>query len=540
MKTIIFAALFALLVPLALYASEIKIESRISSVTVYPDSALITRTSELAKPEGRYTIVFDEILPDIDENSINVSSRGEADARILGVRAVRIFTEHAPSDEINRIQSEIQTLKDELTMVNNHKKLLLDKKNFLDSAPSPATAGHEISRPARMPSPDELGQMMEFLERELSGYYMGTAEADLEIREINAAIEVLARQLAQISGPARKLKRSIAVELEILSPGRAEILLSYLVRGASWRPSYDARAGIEDDSVELISYGNISQRTGEDWENVSVTLSTARPRSGGMMPPVSSWILRPRQPAPTRAAEQMTRKVGVGFESAADSAAPLYAEAVERGTAVNYSLPSKASVKSDGTEQKLPISSQILEAEFEYSSYPAADGSAYLGAMVKNSDVLQLLPGRINIFMENAFSGVSALGNISPGEKFRLQLGLDENVKLSKSLTGRMVDESGFAGITSRTKTTTMEYKIKAENYKSKTVKIKIFEPMPVPEDDRIRVNISKVSVEPSEKDYEDRKGVWLWELEIPSGESKEILYTLSIIHPRTMEVEGL
>ncbi len=524
----------------ALSASEMPVESKISTVTVYPDSAFITRTAAIEISPGAYVFSFDDILPQIDENSITVSARGTAEVKLYGARAEKKFTEEEPSEKISRLTTEIRFLRDEIATLQDRKKLLADKKRFLDSR-TILIRSEEI-RDMQLPSSTELAEMMEFLDASLTGYYSGMAQADLEIRRITEKIDVLNRELAQISGPQRKMKRSILVEIEALSAGRLDLSFSYMAAGASWRPSYDARASLDTNSVELVSYGNVRQRTGEDWNDVNIILSTARPSARGEMPPVSPWVLRPYEPPAAGRGALMMEKAprSAVYSDAVSEAEPVYAEARERGTAINYELSRKSSIKSDGAEHKLPISSQTLNAEFEYSSYPARDAAAYLGGMVKNADNLQLLPGRVNIFMEGDFSGVSQIGSIAPGEEFRLALGLDENVRVSRQLVEKKVDETGFAGIPSRTRSTRLRYKITAENYKKNSINVKIFEPMPAAEDDRIKVNISDVSFEPSQKNWDDKKSVWLWEVEIAPGEEKELFYAITINHPRNMQVEGL
>ncbi len=41
-------------------------------------------------------------------------------------------------------------------------------------------------------------------------------------------------------------------------------------------------------------------------------------------------------------------------------------------------------------------------------------------------------------------------------------------------------------------------------------------------------------------KDWKDRKGIWLWELELGPKQKQEITYNFIIEHPRDMPVEGL
>ena len=113
-------------------------------------------------------------------------------------------------------------------------------------------------------------------------------------------------------------------------------------------------------------------------------------------------------------------------------------------------------------------------------------------------------------------------------------------MKVKRELLEKKVDETLFAGIPATIKKTIYRYKVTVENYKSKDIMAKIFEAIPVSADDRIKVKVEKVSLEPSLKDYKDKKGIWVWEFELKPKEKKEIFYNYNIEHPRDMEIEGL
>jgi len=136
--------------------------------------------------------------------------------------------------------------------------------------------------------------------------------------------------------------------------------------------------------------------------------------------------------------------------------------------------------------------------------------------------------------------GVSSLKNIAPNEEFDLYLGVDENVKVKRELLEKKVDETLIAGIPATTKKTFYRYKVSVENYKNKPIKVRIFEAIPVSADEQIKVKVEKVSIEPTLKDYNDKKGIWVWEFSLEPKEKKEIFYHYLIEHPREMEIEGL
>jgi uncharacterized protein (TIGR02231 family) len=52
-----------------------------------------------------------------------------------------------------------------------------------------------------------------------------------------------------------------------------------------------------------------------------------------------------------------------------------------------------------------------------------------------------LLPGKANIFRDNIFVGTTQLENIAPGQEFKLNLGIDEGLKIERDLVERQVDK---------------------------------------------------------------------------------------------------
>lgn len=77
------------------------------------------------------------------------------------------------------------------------------------------------------------------------------------------------------------------------------MILFTVVRQASWSSLYDVRADLSSHSasgkdssgptIALQYRANIAQNTGEDWEGVVLTLSTASPLLGSDIPVLQPW-----------------------------------------------------------------------------------------------------------------------------------------------------------------------------------------------------------------------------------------------------------
>jgi uncharacterized protein (TIGR02231 family) len=117
-------------------------------------------------------------------------------------------------------------------------------------------------------------------------------------KEIAAAEKLFATDVESKKRGARVVVIVLADE-----EGPAELSISYAVKNASWTPLYDLRASIStDDSKSKSSSSNgskislqykasISQSTAENWTDVHLTLSTASPQVGSLIPTLKSQRL---------------------------------------------------------------------------------------------------------------------------------------------------------------------------------------------------------------------------------------------------------
>ena len=85
-KNLLFVGTLCVIVGLmpAAGAESMPANSKISAVTVYPGSARITREAKVDLTPGSHSIIFSDIVPQFDENSLTVAGQGTAKVKILG------------------------------------------------------------------------------------------------------------------------------------------------------------------------------------------------------------------------------------------------------------------------------------------------------------------------------------------------------------------------------------------------------------------------------------------------------------------------
>jgi len=561
--TLLFFLLFCVVIfSSPLKAEEIIAQSRIEKVTIFSGNAMITRVSPIKLNNGQYKVIFPELIPEIDDNSIRVSGAGSAEVKILGAQLVRKFLEDSADKKVRELEEAIQGLRDELRKLTDLKNILQEERVFLDSLKLFSRDQLPQDLATKMPQAAELEGILKFLSTKLADNFSKNLEADIKIRDLAKKEQALNAELSRLISASRRQTKSIVVDLEVTKPGDLKLALSYMVGGASWYPVYDARVNFDKSEVELISQAVVKQNSGDNWQNVAVTLSSAKVNISASMPEIDSWFIRPLQRVLLERKMKVVAGAVGGFKAQfsadfdhKDSAMawnekesmPLqqeanyqYAQAQEQGVSVVYQIKRPQDILSDGSEYKLPVSSQILKSEFEYSAYPRLSGYSYLRSKVRNAKELQLISGRVNIFLDGSYVGSSLIKNIAPEEEFDLYMGIDENVKVKRELVEKKSDDTLIGGIPSPNKKTTYKYKLSAENYKGRKIKISIFDNIPVSQDDKIKVVLGKVSLEPKDKDWKDKPGLWRWELELEPRAKQDIFISYFIEHPRNLEVEGI
>src|SRR5262249_38651709 len=127
--------------------------------------------------------------------------------------------------------------------------------------------------------------------------------ADAAIRENRLKQRDIDRQLARLeadlrANPARKME--VRVDMAADTAAAAMLRVSYTVRGARWVPHYDARldsgARQRKPALELVRRAEIVQQTGEDWNDVALSVSTVRTGKGGNAPDLQPIVVRYDEP----------------------------------------------------------------------------------------------------------------------------------------------------------------------------------------------------------------------------------------------------
>ena len=103
------------------------------------------------------------------------------------------------------------------------------------------------------------------------------ADTATKLRTVDAQREVWQRKIGQLQQWSRRSEWTAEVLVNCPAGKTARVELTYMVGGAHWFPSYEARADEAAGKVELSTWATVQQVTGEDWKGARIPLSTALP-----------------------------------------------------------------------------------------------------------------------------------------------------------------------------------------------------------------------------------------------------------------------
>ena len=528
-----------------------EIAPHITQVVVYTDRARVTRSTTLSLEAGKYRLAIPQLPLQMDPASVRASAQGTARARLRGIEVQRTFYEETPVERIHDLETQIESLEDELRDLDAHREWLEHERAALQALAGQSEAyarGLAFGRTAaegQMALFDQLRSRVEALNGTLSHQVV-------ERRTLQRRLEKLQNELNQLRRSRGRERRTAFIEVEVLQAGDLTVEMICVVSSAQWRPLYDLRL-VEPtaDTAPRLEVGylaQIIQQSGEDWSDVSLVLSTARPILAETVPELDPWYIAPLSPQPALEKRRAALgPVGAMPAPAPAAAAALVAEPEEEpvaaevvmaavessGAAVTYRVPETATIHADGTPHKVAIAQFDLLPDLDYVAAPKLAEAAYRRATVTNESAYTLLPGSANLFAGDEFIGHIALELTAPGGEMELYLGADDRIEIERELKRREVERK-LLGDRRRIR---YAYEITLHNTRSTEVTLTLHDQIPVSRHEEVKVKLESASPAPTEQ---TELNVLTWELTLPPGEEQIVRFDFSVEHPRGMTVTGL
>jgi uncharacterized protein (TIGR02231 family) len=560
------ASLFALLISAPVLsapasAAEIEADSKIDTVTVFPDAAIISRIAEVDLPQGDNALVFNNLPLALDVASLRVEGEGAAKMTIGAVE-----TQVAPSETRtpdNALEAKLADLHADRAAAQSLIDALGAKKAMI--------MRFSQSGPDKL-SPDAKPLDVAQWSAAWDAVATGLAKLGDDLRPALARARQLDEQIKALEAerqrplPGQGAQRSATVTITADSPTKARIKLSYRIGGVGWRPAYDAALDTATgaNALSLTRRAILTQRTGEDWRDVALVVSTARVARASDIPDVpplrvdfwqppiaiSAAAAGKATPAPAAADTVANLRVDQAWggaqlagvaRAAPPGAAPLPQPAEESASelaasaySAEFRVPGRNSIASDGAQKSFVLARFASQPTLLAKAAPGLDPTAYLQAHFVNAEEAPLLPGEVSLHRDGAFIGQSRIGFVAPGDGLDLGFGADDQIKIQRAPVNRKENEPTWFN---QSKIETREFKTTVKSLHTFPVKVQVIDQIPVSENTAITVDMLPSTTPPTEKQIADKRGVIGWTLDLAPSESKDIRLADRLKWPADREI---
>ncbi len=560
---LIITAVFLTFAAVYTTAQPLEVPGRIDSVIVYRGQALVTRIIETDLSEGTAEI----IVPDLPEGIVSESlfAQSGLDARVISVRYREKSIKEDTREEVKELEAQIEDIQKRIYVTDRNRQHSGQCWNRYNKLWELTLQGEQQDLNRALLQPDGLSGVTEYLEKKSVFWHKENVDLEQQKSQLEKELGLLNKRLEELKAGRSKKERQAIIYID--SPGKihGQISLSYLVNNASWLPQYNLRAMPGEEKM-LIEYNAvIHQSSGEDWDGVQVSLSTAQPTTEagapvldamkvGLMPgaiskgpsgiPVdalnvqsspisdsSKWrdltedfeqLQRQRREAGIRgkAAQSELQQLATGnqmIELKADKKSlrmiRQQAETFARneGVSVAYNLSGKLTMPSRSDQQLVTITSFEADADFIFVATPLLTDYVYLQAdSVNNSDSL-LLAGPANMYRDGQFAGKGRLDMVPVGKKFTVGFGVESRIQVVRELEDKEID-SWLGNWVENYK-----YRIAINNYSDRKINLRLMDRMPYTEDEGLGISDFKTnSTLSGNSEYlrsAKAKGILRWDL---------------------------
>lgn len=531
MRQTITAALI-LIISMGYSQTSKQTESKITAVTVFLNKAQVTRNLKVNIPRGKTELALTGLTSSIDPESIQVSGKGKV--MLLGIQHQQNYqNEFSLPKKIKSLKDSVEQTQRLLALEQSQNEILNKEEQLLLSNQKVGGTDHAVTV-------SELKAMADFFRGRLGDILVTKMKHDEKIKGYNQVLARLQQQLDEENELLSRNTSEILINVSTDVAAQVELDVSYVVNNAGWHPIYDLRAVDTKSPVQISYKANVYQRTGEDWNNVDLKLSTSNPNLGGLKPELYPWYVDFYQPEPSHQVRGTRRELNAPSPAGkADVAGEeiFYSldevvNTVQTTLNTEFEISIPYTVASSTKPTVVDIRKDEIKADYYYSVVPKLDKDAFLIADATGWEELSLMPGEANIFFEGTFVGKTYIDPNSIEDTLSISLGRDPRIVVKREQLKDLTTKK----LISSSKRELKSWEISVRNAKAEPIKIIIEDQIPVSQNSQIELELT----DKGGAELESLTGKLTWKLEVPASQTKKVSFKYEVKYPKDKKVAGL
>lgn len=525
-----------------------RVTPTISEVTVYRSGAKLSSTATVRIPAGSSEVVFENLSPYFNANSLQVKIAGTATL----ISAIFQMKTPGPGPESPRapvLRDSLVLLGDELIRTRDERDVLNSENNLITNKMNQIGTSNPGSSSTVTLTVAELRELSTFYRMRLMEIKDRLLQLTIKDRKTNELYRKIQETLNRLQPNVANQTGEIILKVDAAAAQSLEITCTYLITQAGWTPLYDLRSEGLDKPLRLVYKANVRNLSGFEWKDVRLHLSTANPLVNNNRPILTPVFVdfRPlyvRQELDKKMnevntynmAQVQTRDLGRSrSEADAELEDVIFNPAPPENSGddfiTNFDLAKPQNILADGRDNIVTVDQQDVPAEYEYHAVPKLEAAVFLLAKVADYGKYNLLPGTANIFYQDTYVGQTMLNPQTVADTMLISLGRDEQITIKRVQPKDFTERKKVFNSTIRE---TYAYEIAVKNNKSVPIKLEIIDQIPVSKQETIEVELE----EKDGAEYIEDFGKLKWELTIPANQSKKVRFSYSVKYPKDKPVQ--
>ncbi|MDX8393525.1 MAG: DUF4139 domain-containing protein [Mariprofundales bacterium] len=517
--------------------------NKIVAATVFTASAFVTRAAKTAVAAGLQRVFVELTADSIDADSIQ--ARVFANGEIISVQYRKIQLEPIINVIVKEQEERLNNLR-KRQMSLQYASGAIDKQElFLDGV---LGLLEKKTRPAMeniIPPVELVAGMTDYLGNSYRQFGEQRLEYQQELEPLRIEIRNLEKELRKMQYSGSRLQCGIEVLLRSNSKQTINIEASYICQNISWTPMYKVDITQNLSELRLSMFACINQKSGEDWSNISVKLSTAHPAHDTTIPQIQSWHLHPilsaniddNDSSVMQMLEDADDNETWDVESHDDES--HYAQDdVQDPLSVEYELTQTVDISSNDEQHIIGVYIDKLDADFFIHASPSIDKTALLACTVKAKQAL--LAGQMQCYVAGRFVGSSVLKEKAAGIPISIGLGTEPAITLKRQPLNNYYNEQHTTILEPNYSEVIRAWRIIIENNKDCAVRLHVYDHAPIADHKNIQVKEIELQPKPDVFDVDGKEGVMCWHMNILANSKSDIKLAYSIKFIKAQRPAGL
>lgn len=519
--------------PTFLFAQEqvVEVSSTIDNVQLYTQGAQVTRIAMSPLDDGITRLVFTGITSQLDASSIRVKARNNV--LILSVTSsVAVHSNPKKAPIIRMLEDSLAMLRYELETERNTRFVLEQQESLILS-------NKELKGDKGLVLID-LEDALLIYQKQLGQIKQGQLDSRLREQKLQVNVYRMEAQLAEFRKSNQMPTYEVVVTVSVPAAVTMERFeISYFVYGAAWVPSYDIRVKDLNAPIRLQYKAEVYNNSGENWDNIMLSLSSANPNLGGLPPVLNNQVLYFQEPGWNYGGKQPSegkyededgyRGNDYTFKVNTDS---TFVGISQKNTSFSFDIPTRIKVVANNQPQRVDLLENTLQGTFEHFTIPKLEEEAFLISKITGWEGLNLLIGTGNIYFEGTYLGQTTIDPTITTDTLVISLGRDKGVVVQKEKLTEFCT-TNFSGSKKRG---VLVYEITIRNTKKEAINILIEDQIPLSFNKEITVE----AIELSEALYDAETGKLSWQKNIPAGTTIKIRISYEVKYPKDKIIVGL